>query len=930
MGEIYAAKTNHMTNPVGFLMDAPVFSWKVRDCAGKRQKSARIIVSKDQEFRELCHDTGNAELDSLGTRIELPLEPRTRYYWKVTVTTDVGEEIESGPQYFETAKRNEAWVGKWIGCQGDQERHPIFSRTVRPAKAVKSARLYIAGLGLYEAFFTGSKEGKPERIGDEYLTPYCNNYDQWIQYQTYDLTDRIGDGGTLSVLLGNGWYKGRFGLSDPKNGTCYGEEWKLIAELHLAYEDGEEIIASDETWSVTRSKICFSNIYDGEKRDDTLPPVPATQARLTTPPKGVLTERLSLPVRIQKELRPVELVYTPKGETVLDLGQEITGIFRLRVHVPQGTTVTIQTGEVLQNGCFYRDNLRSARSEYVYVSDGSEQMIRPRFTFYGYRYVKVDGIPDLSCEDYTALVLYSDYEPVGKVETGHALLNKLISNIEWGMRGNFLDVPTDCPQRDERMGWTGDAQVFSATASYLADTYAFYRKYLYDMYREQLRTGGMVPETIPTFGPTKTSSAWGDAACILPWNVYLFSGDKTILETQMDSMKAWVDYIRRVDGDHHGWRTVFHYGDWLALDRGGAAANNVFGATDEAYIADIYYAVSAEIVAKAAKALGQEETRREYQKIADWQWQTVREEYFTVTGRSSVKTQTGLVLALKYHLSKDEDLMRRTLKKLLRENKYKLNTGFVGTPLLCNVLSDNGMTDMAYTLLLNEEYPGWLHEVKLGATTVWERWNSLDENGQVSSTGMNSLNHYAYGAVLEWIFRHAAGIDLKEESPGARTVRICPQIHHALGHVTAAYDSASGLYQCEWRVEEGNRLTVKVKVPFGATAEVLLPCAPESMYQDSENPLFETVRDGVCTVSAGEYEVSYEAVSPIKKSYTVDSTIEELLSNPQVRTFLAGLMEVDMIPDTAYELTLRETAKLYAGEIEEQQAQMLNLALSQY
>ena len=268
----------------------------------------------------------------------------------------------------------------------------------------------------------------------------------------------------------------------------------------------------------------------------------------------------------------------------------------------------------------------------------------------------------------------------------------------------------------------------------------------------------MVPETVPVYGQTKCSCAWGDAACIIPWNVYVFSGDVSILEDQFDSMKDWVDYIRTVDGEHHGWRQMFHYGDWLALDRAGASEGNAYGATDEGYVADVYYAASADIVAKAADILGRKEEAGEYRALADRQWQEVRREYFTSTGRCAVKTQTGLLLALKYHISSDEEKTRQMLKKLLRDSGNKLNTGFVGTPLLCNVLTDNGMTDAAYRLLLNEEYPGWLREVKLGATTIWERWNSLGEDGKVSSTGMNSFNHYAYGAILEWMFRHVAAL----------------------------------------------------------------------------------------------------------------------------------------------------------------------------
>lgn len=930
-GKIYAAKINHITNPVGFYLKSLVFSWKVKGCRGQEQKHARIVISKNETFTEICHDTGEAKLDSLAARVEFEVEPYTRYYWKVIVTTDADEVITSDTQYFETAKMGESWVGKWITCDSKEERHPIFSKEICVEKKVEKARLYICGLGLHEVYFTLKQEENPVKIGNEYLAPYCNNYDQWIQYQMYDITEQIGKGGVLSVLLGNGWYKGRFGFSNPEQKAYYGDTWKLIAEVHIDYKDGtKEVIGSDETWTVTRSNIFFSNIYDGEKRDDTLPPVPESAALIAEAPKGRIMERLSLPVTVHEQMKPVELIHTPAGEKVLDMGQEITGIFRLRVNEPAGTTIRIQTGEILQDGNFYNENLRTALSEYVYVSDGTEKVIVPHFTYYGYRYVKVSGVTDLSCEDFTAVVLHSDYESIGTVETGSKLVNKLISNIEWGMKGNFLDVPTDCPQRDERMGWTGDTQVFSATASYLADTYAFYQKYLYDLYQEQLLADGMVPETVPTFGPAKCSCVWGDAACIIPWNVYLFSGDKTILENQIESMKAWVDYIRRIDGDCHGWRQVFHYGDWLALDRPGTAADCVYGATDEAYIADIYYAASAQIVAKAAGVLGLEKTRLEYQKIADHQWQVVKDEYFTATGRCAVKTQTGLVLALKYHLSKDEKLTKQMLKKLLRDNKNKLNTGFVGTPLLCNVLTDHGMTDAAYRLLLNEEYPGWLHEVRLGATTVWERWNSLDESGHVSSTGMNSLNHYSYGAILEWIFRHAAGIDLMEQSPGGRVMRISPKVNNELKYVKAVYDSASGCYQCSWVISEDNKITISITVPFGGKAEVILPYASESVYEDTGNPLFETVENGICYVNSGEYEVAYEASEPLKKRYSIDSTMEELLNNPHIRTFLSKMMEVDMIPDAAYGLSLRNVAKTFAGEIKNDEVQMLNMALAQF
>ena len=931
MGEIYAAKTNHITNPVGYALKPLVFSWKVKGCKGQEQRHARIMISKEPTFTTLCFDTGEAALDSRAARVEFDPQPCTRYYWKVLVATDAAETIESDVQFFETAKMEEPWTAQWITCDSSQQRHPIFSKRISPTRAVARARLYICGLGLYEAYFLGETSKVSSKIGDEYLTPYCNNYAQWIQYQTYDVTEQVSEGGMLSILLGNGWYKGRFGFSDPERKEYYGSEWKLIAEIHIAYQDGtNEVVGTDETWSVKRSNLWFSNIYDGERRDDTLPPTPECCARIAQAPKGRLMERLSIPVKAQMLRKPVALIHTPRGEEVFDLGQEITGIFQLRVREPAGTTIRIQTGEVLQDGCFYNENLRTALSEYIYVSDGKEKTIVPHFTYYGYRYVKVSGVSNLSCEDFTAIVLHSDYESIGNVKTGNALVNQLISNVEWGMRGNFLDVPTDCPQRDERMGWTGDTQVFSATASYLADSFAFYRKYLYDLYQEQLLAGGMVPEVVPTFGPSKCSCAWGDAACIIPWNVYLFSGDKTILENQIESMKAWVDYIRKIDGNHHGWRQVFHYGDWLALDRVGAAAGNLYGATDEGYIADIYYAASAELTAKAAAVLGRKEEEKQYREIAEKQWRVVKEEYFTPTGRCAEKTQTGLLLALKYHLSEDEELTREMLKTLFRESRNKLNTGFVGTSLLCNVLTDNGMTDTAYRLLLNEEYPGWLHEVKLGATTVWERWNSLDEDGKISSTGMNSLNHYSYGAILEWMFRHVGGIHLLEESPGGRRIAICPNVHYDLRRAEAVYDSAVGQYACSWEIMEDNRIRIKITIPFGGEGEVRLPHAPEILFEDKTNPLFATVVNGICYITAGNYEVVYEATEKLKKIYSVESKLEDLLNHPQIRAFLSTMTEVDMIPDAVYGLSFRQVAEMFSGPMDEGQTEMLNTALSQY
>ena len=924
---VYDAKVNHMTNPMGFFMDGVSFSWKVDEARGKAQKVARVRVAADEKMQEILFDSGmDEQADSLAYPVELALEPRTRYFWQVTVLSDAEEEADSEVQWFETSKMSEEWTGKWLTCDSTEKRHPIFSKEIAPAKEMAKARLYVTGLGLYEAYIDGKK------VGDEYLTPYSNNYNRWVQYQTYDITDQIAGGGKLSILLGNGWYKGRFGFSAFEDKGYYGNEWKVIADVVLTYTDGtEEVIGTDESWTVTRSRIMFSNLYDGEQIDATAPELPAEVPTVCDAPKGRLEARRSLPVVAHEHIKPVELIHTPAGEQVFDMGQNFAGIFTFRVKEPAGTKIHIQTGEVLQKGNFYNENLRSAKSEYIYISDGNETVIRPHFTYYGYRYVKVEGVSDLKIEDFTGLALYSDIEMGGDVETGHDLVNQLVSNVRWGMKGNFIDVPTDCPQRDERMGWTGDTQVFSPTATFLADTYAFYSKYLHDMYTEQMDLDGMVPDVVPSAGVHSTACVWGDSSCIIPWNMYQFYGDKKILEDQYDSMRNWVDYISRVDGDNHGWRSVFHYGDWLALDNPSGKTDEVMGGTDEGYIANVYYAASAGIVAKAARVLGYEADAKTYQALCDEQFEEVKKEYFSQTGRCCIKTQTALILALKYHLSENEELTKKTLRLLFQISGDKLKTGFTGMPLMCPVLSENGMNDLAYTLLLNEDYPGWLHEVKLGATTVWERWNSLDENGDISSTGMNSLNHYAYGSILEWVFRYVTGFRVSEEHPGSRHLLIAPTLNWKLKRAKGGYHSAAGTYETSWELADPSHVTVKVTVPFGCTAEIVLPLVSQETLADQSNPLFADVRDGKCFVGAGTYEVSYETTKPAKKMYSTYTPIQELVNNPEIVSAMGEQLHLDQIPGQALAASFRQLAEAYpSASMSAEMLDQLDAALARF
>jgi len=545
----------------------------------------------------------------------------------------------------------------------------------------------------------------------------------------------------------------------------------------------------------------------------------------------------------------------------------------------------------MQNGCFYNENLRTAKAEFTYISNGTEKTVIPTFTFYGYRYVKIEGLQDLRIEDFTALVLYSELPETGSMVTGHAKVNQLIHNVQWGQKGNFLDVPTDCPQRDERLGWTGDAQVFSATACYLRQCYPFYRKYLHDMATEQQMLDGMVPDVVPSFGKPYqgTACVWGDASTIIPWNLYRMYGDITILAEQFDSMAAWVDYITSLDGDDHGWSRHFHYGDWLALDHPDHRPDQCLGGTDVAYISQLYYRNSARAVADAAALLGNTAAAEKYGALADRLTDYLVNEFFAPNGRCCVDTQTGLVLALRNDLSPNPEKCAQRLKEKLDETHGKLQTGFVGTPFLCAALTDHGMEHQAYQLLLNEDYPGWLYAVNLGATTIWERWNSMNPDGSVSSTGMNSFNHYAYGAIFQWLVEYAAG--LKPVAPGFRRVSIAPVPNWWLRSMDYTYESAAGKYRISWEAVDDTTLQLRVQIPFGCEAELKLPYCAEA----------------VQTLTAGSYEFAYKTDRPLRRRYSVYNTVKELLEDAQVvsalRQHMPGVLH---IPHSIQDLPLRE------------------------
>lgn len=666
-------------------------------------------------------------------------------------------------------------------------------------------------------------------------------------------------------MLGDGWYKGRFGFQGKDK--LYGDTQALRCELHIAYADGNvECLASGPQWQAVQSRVRFANLYDGEVYDATFDPGSPIAAQVYHGLDGAkLMDRLSPPVRVTERLAPKEILITPAGETVLDLGQEITGYLEFRTRATRGESVTLSYFEILQDGNFYRDNLRSARQEYIYTADGTEAIVRPHFTFFGFRYVKLEGFINPALADFTGCVVHSDIARTSSFVCGHDKINRFAKNVVWGQRGNFLDVPTDCPQRDERMGWTGDAQAFSGTACFQMDCGAFFAKYLYDMRQEQAKREGAVPHVVPDMGLCgEASCAWADAATVIPWNVYLFYGDKTLLRTQYPVMRDWVEWIYRTDETHGGtrlWQVGFHFADWLALD---TKNGTPMGGTDMHYIASAYYYYSTTLLLKAAQVLGYTEDAQRYAALQAEILTALRREYFTPAGRLAQTTQTGYICALFMDFAPPEHraLLARLLAKDFEESDGKLRTGFVGTAYLCRTLSQAGLTKLAYSLLLNEEYPGWLYEVNMGATTVWERWNSVLPDGSLSDTGMNSLNHYAYGAVMEWVYRDVAGIQPDEDAPGFRRALLRPQPDERLAQARATYDSAVGLYASAWRFEADGSFRWCLDIPFGASAKAVFPFADAKSLALAYPNIGIRQEEGAvyALLDAGSYEFHYPRI----------------------------------------------------------------------
>lgn len=877
--------TENLFNPIGLDAKQPRFSWQL--ITGKRNAVQTAYEIKVTEGKSPVWNSGKVSGDQ---SVYVPyagkeLQSGKKYNWQVRVWDNNSKASPwSAPVSFQMALLNTAdWKAKWIepGYKEDSVMRPspLFRKEFVSNKKIESATAYITSHGLYEAMING------HRVGDAYLTPGWTSYKNRLQYQTYDVTGLLQSGNNaVGVTLGSGWYRGIIGFSNSIN--VYGKDIALLFQLHIVYSDGTtQTIVSDDSWKSAPGAIQYAEIYNGETID-------ARQAKQGWLLPGYNDQNWSSvkvadfsldnliatynePVKQHETFKPVRIFTTPKGEKVIDFGQNLVGWVTLKVRGNAGDKITISHAEVLdKNGNFYTDNLREAKAQDTYIlKGGEEETFEPHFTWHGFQFIKVDDYPgDLKPENFTAVALYSDMKPTGTFTSSNALINQLQHNIQWGQKGNFLDVPTDCPQRDERLGWTGDAQVFSRTASFNMDVKNFFSKWLKDVAADQ--QNGAVPFVVPNvLGAGATNSAgWADVATIIPWNMYLAYGDKKILEDQYASMKAYVESIRRV-AYNDLWNTGFHFGDWLFYrpedDNDGRAA-----VTDKYLIAQCFYAHSTQLVINAAKVLGKTDEVESYavllQKIKD----AFIKEYMTSNGRLVSGTQTAYVLALNFDMLPEALRVQAAARLADNVKSYgnHLTTGFLGTPYLCHVLTRFGYDDVAYKLLLQDSYPSWLYPVKMGATTIWERWDGIKPDSTFQTPGMNSYNHYSYGAIGDWMYRSMAGLDTYEDGPGYKHIKVKPHIGGGFTNASATLQTYYGKLSSGWKVENDKTL-LNIEIPPNTTATVYIPASAADAVTESNTALnsikdikVNGMEDGYVVVQLGSGKYNFSIAKSTAKN----------------------------------------------------------------
>jgi alpha-L-rhamnosidase len=870
-------------NPISVDVANPRMSWKLITLQRNiRQTSYEIRVGSNAA--ELVKDrnllwTSGRVFSEQSTQVYYGgpvLTSRQKCYWQVRIWNNRNQATPwSQVNSWKMGLLKPAdWEAHWIQSNFASDTtggpSPMFRKVFKVDHRIKAAYLYITAHGVYEARLNGRK------IGDDYFTPGFTSYNKRLQYQVYDVTSNLKKGlNAVGVTLGDGWYRG---YTYNRKKDVYGDKLGLYFQLEVVYaDDKRQVFVSDKSWKVADGPIRSSSFYDGEVYDakKERPNWSAVNyvdrawapVKVNDSIKDHLISMSGPPVQKHERFSPVKIFTTPQGDRVVDFGQNLVGWVQFALRGKAGDTLKLFHGEVLdKDGNFYNKNLRTAKEEITYIFKGdSVENYEPHFTFQGFRYVKITGYTGpLDSTNIAAYAVYSDMAQTGSFSTSNPLLNQLQHNILWSQKGNFVDIPTDCPQRDERMGWTGDAQAFSSTATFNMDVAGFFTKWLKDLSADQLKDGA-VPYVIPNVldSTFAAASGWSDVATILPWNIYLAYGDKQILRQQYESMKAWVNYIQ-AHSRNNLWDTGNHFGDWLSY--AGTDYEDGAAITDKNLIAQAFYARSTQLLINAAKILDKQEDVKKYTQLLINIKKAFQSEYVTPNGRMISGTQTSYVLALNFDLLPDNvrDWAVRRLSDNIDDYDGHITTGFLGTPYICQVLTRFGRTDIAYDLLMKKSYPSWLYPVMNGATTIWERWDGIKPDKTLQDPAMNSFNHYAYGAIGDWMYSVIAGINTSESSPGYHKIIISPQPGGRLTSADGELETMYGKVRSAWSINN-NIFTLDVTVPPNTTAQVTLPLVTDHITEnevdiskDKDVSNMEKVDDGMrLNIGSGTYHFVY-------------------------------------------------------------------------
>ncbi|HSB00704.1 MAG TPA: family 78 glycoside hydrolase catalytic domain [Anaerolineales bacterium] len=838
----------------------PRLSWQMQsDRRGARQTAYQLLVVPALTGLEgstsLFWDSGKIESDrSVHVPYRGPaLVSGQRVYWKVRVWDEVGQEFESSSAWWEMGLLERTdWEAQWIGASfwggpRTSSPAPYLRREFAIQRQFVTARLYATAIGLYECHLNGV------RVGEALLTPGWTDYSRRIQYQAYDVTGLLRSGtNAFGAILGDGWGVGHIAWLGRQH---YADRPQLLAQIVITYSDGsKEIITTDKSWKVTQGPILESDMLMGESYDARRELAGWSNSGYDDAswrPVEIFADRGAAlvatngpTVKRQESLRPVAIHKVPalRPRWIFDLGQNMVGWVRLRIRGEKGTTITIRYAEALNpDGTLYTINLRTARSTDHYTLKGGEEEIwEPRFTFHGFRYIELSGFPDVPPDEtVTGIVVHSEIPSIAAFECSDPLINQLQHNIVWGQKGNFVDVPTDCPQRDERLGWTGDAQVFIRTAAFNRNVAGFFTKWTRDLEDAQYPNGAYpsVAPNLPAWSIGEGGPAWADAGVICPWTMYQCYGDTRLLEERYLSMQRFIEFLSQTSqngircyAEYTGWHGN---GDWLALD----GSDGREGGTSKELIGTAFFAYSARLMASSACVVGREEDVLRYEALFEEAREAFIKRFVHADGTIEGGTQTSYVLALEFDLLPQE-LRQAAAAQLVRNIQQQdnhLSTGFVGTPYINWVLSEAGYLETAYALLKQTTWPSWLYSVTQGATTIWERWDGWTHDKGFQDPGMNSFNHYAYGAIGAWMYAVIGGIDLDPAQPSYKHVVMRPQPGGGLTYATAELYSMYGMIRSAWTQTNGV-FDWQIKVPVNTMATVYVPAKDVPDITESGQP----------------------------------------------------------------------------------------------